>query len=91
MAAMRSEVPPDLTVTNVMVFARFRKRAGISEIAISPQMLRHSFALRYLQAGGNPRELQELLGYEDMAPARQYLHWYDRLFHIQRQTEDEEI
>jgi len=67
-----------------MVFARFRKRAGISNTTMSPQVLRHSFALRYLQAGGNPRGLQELLGYEGMAPVRQYLRWQDQLFHNQK-------
>ncbi len=45
-----------------MVFARFRTRVGISGTTMSPQLLRHSFALRYLQAGGNPRGLQALLG-----------------------------
>jgi site-specific recombinase XerD len=35
-----------------MVFVRLRTRAGISDTTMSPQMLRHSFALRYLQAGG---------------------------------------
>ena len=35
-----------------MVFARFRKRAGIGTTTITPQVLRHSFALRYLQTGG---------------------------------------
>jgi site-specific recombinase XerD len=60
-----------------MVFARFRKRAGISDLAITPQILRHSFALRSLQAGGNPQGLQELMGYEGMAPVRQYLRWYN--------------
>jgi site-specific recombinase XerD len=48
---------------------------------MSPQNLRHGFALRYLQAGGNPRGLQALLGYEGMAPVRQYLHWQNQLFH----------
>ena len=69
-----------------MVFARFRTRAGISDTTVSPQMLRHSFALRYLQAGGNPRGLQALLGYEGMAPVRQYLRWQDQLFHNQTQN-----
>ena len=73
-----------------MVFARFRKRAGSSGDALSPQILRHSFALRYLQAGGNPRGLQELLGYEGMAPVRQYLRWQNHVFHNQAQTESEE-
>lgn len=62
-----------------IVFARFRTRAGITGTTISPQMLRHSFALRYLQAGGNPQGLQALMGYEGMAPVRQYLRWYDQL------------
>jgi site-specific recombinase XerD len=48
---------------------------------IGPQILRHSFALRYLQAGGDPRGLQELLGYTGMALVRQYLHWHDQLVH----------
>ncbi|GAC1646566.1 MAG: hypothetical protein NVS4B9_38480 [Ktedonobacteraceae bacterium] len=74
-----------------MVFARFRKRAGISDTAISPQILRHSFALRYLQAGGNPQGLQELVGYEGMAPVRQYLRWHNQLFHDQMQKEAEEV
>ncbi len=73
-----------------MVFARFRAGAGISDIIMSPQILRHSFALRYLQAGGNPRGLQELLGYEGMAPVRQYLRWQDQLFHNQTQNKGDQ-
>jgi len=73
-----------------MVFARFRKRAGISDTAISPQNLRHSFALRYLQAGGNPVGLQALLGYEGMAPVRQYLRWQNQLFQHQTQNKSDE-
>jgi site-specific recombinase XerD len=57
---------------------------------MSPQLLRHSFALRYLQAGGSPRGLQELLGYGGMAPVRQYLRWQDQLFHNQTQNRSEE-
>ena len=65
------------------MFARFRQQAGVSEEAITPQILRHSFALRYLQAGGNPQGLQELMGYEGMAPIRHYLRWHDQLLHEQ--------
>jgi site-specific recombinase XerD len=73
-----------------MVFVRLRIRAGLSDTTMSPQMLRHSFALRYLQAGGNPRGLQALMGYEGMAPIRQHLHWHDQLFHNQKQNKSEE-
>jgi site-specific recombinase XerD len=74
-----------------MMFARFRQQAGISEEAITPQILRHSFALRYLQAGENPQGLQELMGYEGMAPIRQYLRWHDQLLHEQMQKGTEEV
>jgi len=73
-----------------MVFAWFRKRAGIGETPITPQILRHSFALRYLQAGGNPQGLQELLGYEGMAPVRQYLRWSNQVLHNEMQKGTEE-
>jgi len=77
-----SEGKQPLTRNGVtMVFARFQNRAGISKEAITPQILRHSFALRYLQTGGNPQGLQELMGYGGMAPIRQYLRWYTQLLH----------
>jgi len=73
-----------------MVIARFRQRAGLSDTTFSPQVLRHSFALRYLQAGGSPQGLQALMGYEGMAPVRQYLSWYDQLLYEQLQHESQE-
>ena len=74
-----------------MIFARFRQQVGISEEALTPQILRHSFAFRYLQAGGNPHGLQELMGYEGLAPIRQYLRWYDQWLHEQMQKGTEEV
>jgi site-specific recombinase XerD len=73
-----------------LLFRRLRTRAGMDEIPISPKILRHSFALRYLQAGGNPQGLQELLGYEGTAPVRQYQRWYDQVLHDQMQKGTEE-
>ena len=56
-----SEGKQPLTRNGVtMIFARFRQQAGISEESLTPQILRHSFALRYLQIGGNPHGLQAL-------------------------------
>ncbi len=87
-----SEQDHALTKSGVTsLLSRLRKRAGSSDIAITPQILRHSFALRYLQAGGKPQGLQELLGYEGMAPVRQYLRWQNQLFHDQTQKRTEEI
>jgi len=77
-----SESRQALTISGVaLLFVRLRRRADITNTQISPQVLRHSFALRYLQAGGNPYGLQALMGYEGMAPVRQYLRWYDQLLH----------
>jgi len=74
-----------------ILFARFRQQVRISEKALTSQILRHSFALRYLQAGGNPHGLRALMGYEGMAPIRQYLRWYDQLIHEQMQKGTEEV
>jgi integrase/recombinase XerD len=62
-----------------MLFCRLRKRAGRSDITISPQILRHSFALRYLQTGGDPCGLRELMGYKGIDQVKQYLRWHDEL------------
>ena len=62
-----------------LLFVRLSKRVGSNGIAISPRLLRHSFALRYLQAGGNPHSLKELLGYEGMPQVKRYLAWHDQL------------
>ncbi len=70
---------------------RLHNRAGVSETAISPQNLRHSFALRYLQTGGDPQGLQELMGYEGMAPVRQYLRWHTQWLREQMQKGTEEL
>jgi site-specific recombinase XerD len=60
-----------------LLFRRLCIRVGMHDIPLSPQLLRHSFALRYLQAGGDPCGLKELFGYADMAPVKQYLRWHE--------------
>jgi site-specific recombinase XerD len=62
-----------------LLFRRLRAGVGISKTPITPQSLRHSFALRYLQVGGSPRGLRELLGYEGMTQVKQYLRWHEQL------------
>jgi site-specific recombinase XerD len=80
---------PLTTNSLTLLFHRLRKRAGMPETTITPQILRHSFAQRYLQAGGDPRVLQELLGYKSMAQVRQYLRWYEQLLSSQTPKEAE--
>ena len=55
-----------------LLFARLRKRAGIMRRGVNPSLLRESFALRYLQTGGEPFILQELLGCPDQSTSKRY-------------------
>jgi integrase/recombinase XerD len=80
-----------LTQNNItLLFRRLRTRAGMPEMMISPRLLRQSFALRYLQAGGNPRGLQELFGYAGRASVKPYLRWYEQGVHdhVQKSVEE---
>jgi len=54
------------------LFVRLNARARLTEHPVSPSMLRETFAVRYLQAGGNPLTLQTLLGRVDLATIKRY-------------------
>ena len=80
-----SETRMALTVNGVtLLFARIRKRAGITEKRISPHILRHTFAIRYLMLGNDPFSLQELLGHEDLSTVRLYMHMNDATLQEQK-------
>jgi site-specific recombinase XerD len=51
---------------------RLRKRAKISEEHITPSLLRDTFAVRYLQAGGDPEALRAVLGLTGMESVKRY-------------------
>jgi site-specific recombinase XerD len=58
-----SEVGRPLTKNCIAdVFDWLRNRAGIKGKLVTTSFLRKSFAVRYLQAGGNPDTLQVLIG-----------------------------
>jgi integrase/recombinase XerD len=74
-----------------LVFGRLKKRAGISEKPVSPSVLRDTFAVRYLQAGGELEALRDILGLTNVA----VLKCYERLCtqkseHEQQQEPTEE-
>ncbi len=80
-----SETRTPLTINGVtLLFARIRKRAGITDKRISPHIFRHTFAIRYLVLGNDPFSLQELLGHEDMSTVKNYMHMNDETIQAQK-------
>ncbi len=65
--------------TLTLLFARLSTRAGVTEKHISPSMLRDTFAVCYLQAGGDLGTLQEWLGLEDPVSVNRYQHLNEQL------------
>jgi site-specific recombinase XerD len=66
------------------LFARLKKRSGITGKRISPHIFRHTFAIRYLVLGNDPFSLQELLGHEDMATVKNYMRMNDEVIQEQK-------
>lgn len=75
-------------LTRVMVFNIIKqaaRKAGIDK-QISPHTLRHSFATHLLEGGANIRQVQELLGHENIVTTEIYTH-LDRT-HLSRVVEE---
>jgi site-specific recombinase XerD len=68
------------------LFKRLKQRTGITDKRVSPHIFRHTFALRYLEEGGDPFSLQELLGHEDIATVKLYMHMNDKMIQGQKRT-----
>lgn len=80
-----SETRQPLTKNSMtLLFARLRKRAGITGKRVSPHIFRHTFALRYLVLGNDPFSLQELLGHEEMSTVKQYMRMNDETLQSQK-------
>jgi site-specific recombinase XerD len=68
-----SETYRPLTINALtLLFDRLRKRAKMPEEHINPSLLRDTFAVRYLQAGGEPEALRAILGLTGMESVKRY-------------------
>lgn len=75
-------------LTRVMIFTILReaaRRAGV-EKRISPHTFRHSFATHLLEGGANIRQVQELLGHENIVTTEIYTHLDSE--HLRRTVEE---
>jgi integrase/recombinase XerD len=51
----------------------YGKLAGIEGVRVSAHTFRHTFALHWIKAGGDPFSLQKMLGHTDMSMVRRYV------------------
>jgi site-specific recombinase XerD len=57
-----------------LLFRRLSQRAGFSRTPICPSMLRDTYAIRFVKAGGEWAALQEQLGVSGLASVKRYQH-----------------
>jgi site-specific recombinase XerD len=61
-----------------LLFKRLSQRAGFTKAPICASLLRDTYAIRFLQAGGERRALQEQLGLADLASVKRYQHFCEQ-------------
>jgi site-specific recombinase XerD len=61
-----------------LLFLRLSQRAGFTKVPICPSMLRDTYAIRFLQTGGELAALQEQLGVAALASVKRYQHFFEQ-------------
>jgi site-specific recombinase XerD len=68
-----SEIGQPLTTNAItLLLLRLSSRAGITDKQVKSSLFRDTFAVRYLQEGGDPKILQKLLGFTNKAALKRY-------------------
>ena len=57
----------------VQIVFRSLKKKDLVGVRLSPHLLRHSFALAYIENGGDPFSLQRILGHTDQTTTSKYV------------------
>src|SRR5262249_61091218 len=70
--------PPLTEQTITKLFARLKKRSGISDKRVSAHTCRHWYAIRFLLKGGKLFALQRPLGHETLEMVKVYAHITDQ-------------
>ncbi|MDR1465989.1 MAG: tyrosine-type recombinase/integrase [Oscillospiraceae bacterium] len=69
---VKDEQTPIKQSTVESLFRKLKRKAGIPRLR--PHLLRHSFATRYLENGGDVYSLQQILGHTSLDMVRRYVH-----------------
>ena len=56
-----------------LVFKRLDKKIKLGNVKLSPHIIRHSFALAYIENGGDPFSLQRILGHSSQETTSKYV------------------
>ena len=56
-----------------LVFKRLDKKINLGNVKLSPHIMRHSFALAYIENGGDPFSLQRILGHSSQETTSKYV------------------